>query len=165
MKLQREVQKNTKETSFILNGICLIIWQLNSSLPIVNYILSIFQVLDEFHFTEPSTKQSHVPTATVHPLPSSLLGPSPMEVGDSGPEAYSKSRLNIQNIDANDKENPQLVSDYVNDIYEYMRELEVKLVMLNLRNDLIYFLIMFSYCLLYTCFLSQKKYKKFQTSK
>ena len=76
-----------------------------------------------------------------------------MEVGDSGPEAYSKSRLNIQNIDANDKENPQLVSDYVNDIYEYMRELEVKLVMLNLWNDLIYFSIMFSYCLLYTCFL------------
>ncbi|WAR00193.1 CCNB-like protein [Mya arenaria] len=77
-------------------------------------------VYDDFQFVEPS-KTSTVPTATVHPLPS---GPAPMDISDAGPEAFSKALLNVQDIDANDKENPQLVSEYVNEIYEYMRMLE-----------------------------------------
>lgn len=33
----------------------------------------------------------------------------------------------VDNIDARDSKNPILVSEYVNDIYEYLRQLEVKL--------------------------------------
>lgn len=79
-----------------------------------------------FHFIEPAAPalpKSTVPTATVHPQ---QLAPAPMDVSESGPESFSKALLNVQDIDANDKENPQLVSEYVNDIYEYMRGLEVK---------------------------------------
>ena len=35
-------------------------------------------------------------------------------------------QLVIEDIDENDKENPQLCSEYVKEIYEYMRELEVR---------------------------------------
>ena len=48
-----------------------------------------------------------------------------MDTSDVGPDAFSKALLNVQDIDANDKDNPQLVSEYVNDIYDYMRSLEV----------------------------------------
>nr|CCI61376.1 CyclinB protein 2 [Platynereis dumerilii] len=43
-------------------------------------------------------------------------------------EAYSKRMLpdNVADIDKDDLENPQLVSEYVNDIYDYMFELERK---------------------------------------
>lgn len=34
---------------------------------------------------------------------------------------------NVFDIDADDEDNPQLVSEYVNDIYAYLRELEVRL--------------------------------------
>ena len=40
-------------------------------------------------------------------------------------DAFSKAMLKFEDIDKNDHENPQLVSEYVNDIYEYMRQLEV----------------------------------------
>ena len=49
-----------------------------------------------------------------------------MDISDAGPDAFSKALLNVQDIDVNDKDNPQLVSEYVNDIYEYMRSLEVR---------------------------------------
>ena len=39
-------------------------------------------------------------------------------------QSFSKELINVQDIDRNDTENPQLVSEYVNDIYDYMRELE-----------------------------------------
>lgn len=50
---------------------------------------------------------------------------SPMETSCS--EAFSKTLLpiNVADIDKDDRDNPQLVSDYVNDIYNYLRELEV----------------------------------------
>ena len=41
-----------------------------------------------------------------------------------GEEAFSKQLLKVPDIDKDDRDNPQLVSEYVNDIYEYMRELE-----------------------------------------
>ena len=78
---------------------------------------------DVFHFIEPSVPaKPAVPTAAVQPLPSV---PAPMDISESDADAFSKILLNVQDIDANDKENPQLVSEYVNDIYEYMRDLEV----------------------------------------
>lgn len=43
----------------------------------------------------------------------------------SASEAFSHQKmLLISDIDKDDKDNPQLVSEYVNDIYDYMRELE-----------------------------------------
>ena len=49
---------------------------------------------------------------------------SPMEVSTS--EAFSRLMLppNVADIDSEDHDNPQLVSEYVNDIYTYMRQLE-----------------------------------------
>ncbi|XP_023220098.1 G2/mitotic-specific cyclin-B-like [Centruroides sculpturatus] len=43
-------------------------------------------------------------------------------------EAFSTRMLpgDVNDIDAEDSENPQLVSNYVNDIYKYLRELEIQ---------------------------------------
>ncbi|XP_059148741.1 G2/mitotic-specific cyclin-B-like [Physella acuta] len=53
---------------------------------------------------------------------------APMDVSDDGTDAFSKAMFNeqIEDIDAEDSENPQLVSLYVNNIYTYMRQLEKK---------------------------------------
>lgn len=53
---------------------------------------------------------------------------SPMDISLQG-EAFSKQMLpsNVVDIDKDDSDNPQLVSEYVNDIYEYMRSLEREL--------------------------------------
>ena len=40
-------------------------------------------------------------------------------------QAFSSQRLDVEDIDADDKDNPQLVSEYVKDIYKYMWHLEV----------------------------------------
>ncbi|XP_033750893.1 G2/mitotic-specific cyclin-B-like [Pecten maximus] len=62
--------------------------------------------------------------STVSLIPPTI--PECMDISDDKPEAFSKALLKVQDIDANDKENPQLVSEYVNDIYDYMRHLEEK---------------------------------------
>lgn len=42
--------------------------------------------------------------------------------------AFSTQRLsNVEDIDSQDADNPQLVSEYVCDIYAYLRSLEVRL--------------------------------------
>ena len=41
-------------------------------------------------------------------------------------EVVAYSAQNIENIDLEDMNDPQLVSEYVNEIYGYMRELEEK---------------------------------------
>lgn len=53
--------------------------------------------------------------------------PSPMDISCS--EAFSQKQMlpAVADIDKDDKDNPQLVSEYVNEIYDYMRELERKL--------------------------------------
>lgn len=56
-----------------------------------------------------------------------LLGhPESMDISEDKPVAFSKALLKVEDIDENDKDNPQLVSEYVNDIYQYMKELEKK---------------------------------------
>ena len=40
--------------------------------------------------------------------------------------AALSQQLVIEDIDESDKDNPQLCSEYVKEIYEYMRELEVE---------------------------------------
>lgn len=52
--------------------------------------------------------------------------PCPMDISAS--EAFSQKQIlqNVLDIDKDDKDNPQLVSEYVNEIYDYMRDLERK---------------------------------------
>ena len=40
-------------------------------------------------------------------------------------DSFSKRLLTVTDIDAQDSDNPQLVSNYANEIYAYMRSLEV----------------------------------------
>ncbi|CAG5116431.1 unnamed protein product [Candidula unifasciata] len=53
---------------------------------------------------------------------------APMDISDHGMGIFSQSALSeqIEDIDAEDRDNPQLVSIYVNPIYSYMRQLEKK---------------------------------------
>ncbi|KFQ99499.1 G2/mitotic-specific cyclin-B2, partial [Opisthocomus hoazin] len=61
---------------------------------------------------------------------SKVLSPVPMDVSmqeEDLCQAFSDVLLgNVEDIDAEDWENPQLCSDYVKDIYEYLRELELQ---------------------------------------
>lgn len=52
--------------------------------------------------------------------------PAPMDIsGNAQSNAFSSVQLcNVNDIDKDDADNPQLVSEYVGDIYQYMRELE-----------------------------------------
>lgn len=66
------------------------------------------------------------PAVIVEPVPSGATLPSaPMDISDDRADAFSRAMVPVEDIDANDHENPQLVSEYVNDIYEYMRQMEV----------------------------------------
>jgi len=59
--------------------------------------------------------------------PDSDMGPCPMEICEAEiqpSEHYGINMANVLNIDADDGENSQLVSEYVNDIYSYLRDLE-----------------------------------------
>ncbi|CAC5395051.1 CCNB2 [Mytilus coruscus] len=58
--------------------------------------------------------------------PPSTSVPECMDISANKEEAFSKALSRVEDIDANDKDNPQLVSEYVNEIYDYMRELEDK---------------------------------------
>uniref|UniRef100_A0A8D0G8B9 Cyclin B2 n=1 Tax=Sphenodon punctatus TaxID=8508 RepID=A0A8D0G8B9_SPHPU len=64
------------------------------------------------------------------PLTSVTLSPTPMDVSmkeDDLCQAFSDVLLhNMEDIDADDWENPQLCSDYVKDIYQYLRQLELQ---------------------------------------
>ncbi|XP_078007367.1 G2/mitotic-specific cyclin-B2 isoform X5 [Phascolarctos cinereus] len=75
------------------------------------------------------------PTATVKPVPKETLAPkslspTPMDVSmkeEDLCQAFSNALLcKIEDIDDEDWENPQLCSDYVKDIYQYLRQLEVQ---------------------------------------
>lgn len=60
--------------------------------------------------------------------------PAPMDISEDKAEAFSRNLRNVEDIDANDRDNPQLVSEYVNEIYEYMRSLEVRTCRWNVRS-------------------------------
>lgn len=51
-----------------------------------------------------------------------------LSTNSEGEEAFSKQILkeNVNDIDKDDHDNPQLVSEYVNDIYVYLRQLETR---------------------------------------
>ncbi|KAK7481324.1 hypothetical protein BaRGS_00027404, partial [Batillaria attramentaria] len=67
------------------------------------------------------------PAVIVEPVPSvTSLGVhhgAAMDISDDK-GAYSHGLMPVEDIDANDRDNPQLVSEYVNEIYDYMRHLE-----------------------------------------
>lgn len=65
--------------------------------------------------SKPSTKDVEVPKTT-----------EPMDMGDVG-EALDAITiiLDVEDIDKEDHNNPQLCAEYVNEIYHYMRQLEV----------------------------------------
>lgn len=47
-----------------------------------------------------------------------------MAIKKAEPEAFSTKQLPVEDIDQ-DRDNPQLVSYYAKDIYQYLRHLEV----------------------------------------
>ncbi|XP_075429651.1 G2/mitotic-specific cyclin-B1-like [Ascaphus truei] len=64
----------------------------------------------------------------VMPVPAS---PSPMETSGCSPEeelsqAFSNILIQVKDVDADDADNPMLCSDYVKDIYSYLRSLETE---------------------------------------
>ncbi|XP_041082462.1 G2/mitotic-specific cyclin-B2-like isoform X2 [Polyodon spathula] len=57
------------------------------------------------------------------------VSPLPMDVSMKEEElcqAFSDAMLDVDDIDADDAENPQLCSAYVKDIYQYLRQIEVQ---------------------------------------
>ena len=82
---------------------------------------------------EPTVPSLDKQESTVMPQVMPSFAPVPtqmesMDISADKPEAFSKALLKIEDIDVNDGDNPQLVSEYVNDIYEYMRILEVRVL-------------------------------------
>ncbi|XP_019359862.1 PREDICTED: G2/mitotic-specific cyclin-B2 isoform X2 [Gavialis gangeticus] len=74
------------------------------------------------------------PVAAVKPLKEAsvpkIMSPTPMDISmkeEDLCQAFSDVLLsNVEDIDADDWENPQLCSDYVKDIYLYLRQLELQ---------------------------------------
>ncbi|KAG8440422.1 hypothetical protein GDO86_006248 [Hymenochirus boettgeri] len=61
--------------------------------------------------------------------PSKVMSPVPMDVSMKEEElcqAFSDALNNIEDIDADDGGNPQLCSEYVLDIYKYLKQLEIQ---------------------------------------
>ena len=60
--------------------------------------------------------------------------PSPMDISGCAPselcDAFSDVLLDVKDVDADDYNNPMLCSEYVKEIYKYLRQLEVRFVYL-----------------------------------
>ncbi|KAE8636172.1 hypothetical protein XENTR_v10002868 [Xenopus tropicalis] len=72
--------------------------------------------------------EDYVPKEAETPVPDS---PNPMETSvcviEEIPPAFSSALIPIKDVDAEDSDNPMLCSDYVKDIYCYLRNMEVHL--------------------------------------
>ncbi|XP_053313909.1 G2/mitotic-specific cyclin-B1-like [Spea bombifrons] len=75
-----------------------------------------------------ATKQtkSSVQQQTMLKEPEKLVpvSPVPMDTDEELPQAFSNALLQIKDVDEDDADNPMLCSDYVKDIYCYLRSLE-----------------------------------------
>ncbi|XP_067874012.1 G2/mitotic-specific cyclin-B2 [Heterodontus francisci] len=69
------------------------------------------------------------------PIPQAPLSPTPMDVSMTEDvsmkeedlcQAFSGTLLEVEDIDAEDGDNPQLCSQYMKDIYKYLRQLEMQ---------------------------------------
>lgn len=58
-----------------------------------------------------------------------------MDISEDKADAFSGGLMSVEDIDANDFDNPQLVSEYVNDIYDYMRSLEVSFIFIERERE------------------------------
>jgi len=58
--------------------------------------------------------------------PKTAASPAPMDISSTSLDGAFSKQLLVLDIDAEDGDNPQLVSLYVNDIYDYMRHLEAE---------------------------------------
>lgn len=67
------------------------------------------------------------PAVIVEPVPASVMPVAPMDISEDRADAFSRAMVPVEDIDANDHDNPQLVSEYVCDIYDYMRQMEKRL--------------------------------------
>ncbi|XP_053318567.1 G2/mitotic-specific cyclin-B2-like [Spea bombifrons] len=73
-------------------------------------------------------KVVHAKPAVIE-APPKVSSPAPMDVSMKEEElcqAFSATLSNVEDIDADDGGNPQLCSEYVMDIYNYLRQLEVQ---------------------------------------
>ncbi|XP_069766356.1 G2/mitotic-specific cyclin-B2 isoform X2 [Narcine bancroftii] len=69
------------------------------------------------------------PPVVQEPVPMVPLSPTPMDVSmkeDDLCQAFSGTLLEVEDIDIDDGDNPQLCSQYVKDIYKYLRQLEIQ---------------------------------------
>ncbi|XP_078386425.1 G2/mitotic-specific cyclin-B2 [Cetorhinus maximus] len=69
------------------------------------------------------------------PIPQAPLSPTPMDVSMTEDvsmkeedlcQAFSGAILEVEDIDAQDRDNPQMCSQYIKDIYKYLRQLEME---------------------------------------
>ncbi|XP_070176605.1 G2/mitotic-specific cyclin-B-like isoform X2 [Littorina saxatilis] len=67
------------------------------------------------------------PAVIVEPVPASVMPVAPMDISEDRADAFSRALVPVEDIDANDHDNPQLVSEYVCDIYDYMHQMEKRL--------------------------------------
>ncbi|XP_025076789.1 G2/mitotic-specific cyclin-B-like isoform X2 [Pomacea canaliculata] len=82
------------------------------------------EIHSDFKEKEPAVIVEAVPSVTSYGL--SAYPAAPMDISEDKADAFSGGLMSVEDIDANDFDNPQLVSEYVNDIYDYMRSLERK---------------------------------------
>jgi len=75
------------------------------------------------HSLVPSTSRI---TEGDHALVDAMSHANPMDISSEAGDAYSRTLGQVEDIDAEDAGNPQLVSVYVNSIYSYMWQLESK---------------------------------------
>ncbi|XP_077354191.1 G2/mitotic-specific cyclin-B1 [Festucalex cinctus] len=77
-------------------------------------------------------KPENVSVAQVEPLVPESVSPTPMETSGCEPadlcQAFSDVILHsgVRDVDADDGDNPMLCSEYVKDIYQYLRQLEAE---------------------------------------
>ncbi|KAE8636173.1 hypothetical protein XENTR_v10002868 [Xenopus tropicalis] len=73
--------------------------------------------------------EDYVPKEAETPVPDS---PNPMETSvcviEEIPPAFSSALIPIKDVDAEDSDNPMLCSDYVKDIYCYLRNMEMQIL-------------------------------------
>lgn len=93
----------------------------NSNLKKKSYIFTFILQNNDIQLEQISQFSKPVSSAR----PPSISVPECMDISANKEEAFSKALSRVEDIDVNDKDNPQLVSEYVNEIYDYMRELEV----------------------------------------
>ena len=72
------------------------------------------------HSPQPMDKGEHTP----QPKDGGEHTPQPMDIGEVATAVQRKLHM-VEDVDEQDKENPLFCTEYVKDIYQYLRQLEV----------------------------------------